>query len=70
MPGLMELLIVLILGVGALFWVFVLVDCLRNEPSEGNEKLVWVLVIVLTSFVGAVLYLILRRPKRIQQHGK
>ena len=70
MPGFFELLIVLILAVGGLLWVFVLVDCLRNEPSEGNEKLIWVLVIVLTTFVGAVLYLILRRPKRIQQYGK
>ena len=70
MPGPIELLNVLFLAVGGIFWIFVLVDCLRNEPSEGNEKLIWVLVIVLTSFVGAVLYLFLRRPKRIQRHGK
>lgn len=70
MPGFFELLILLILAFGGIFWVFVLVDCLRNEPSEGNEKVLWVLVILLTTFVGAVLYLILRRPKRIQQYGK
>ena len=63
MFGPMELLIVLTLAVGAIFWVFVLVDCLRNEPSEGNDKLVWALVIVLTGALGALLYLIVRRPK-------
>jgi len=69
MPGPIELLIVVFLAAASLFWIVVLVDCLRNEPF-GNEKLVWALVIVLTSFVGAALYLLLRRPKRIQQHGK
>lgn len=49
--------------------MFVLVDCLRNEPSEGNEKLIRAIAMVLTTFVGAVLSLILRRPKRIQQYG-
>ena len=70
MPGAMELLLILFLAVAGIFWVFVLVDCLRNEPSEGNEKIIWVLVILLTNFIGAVLYLALRRPKRIQKYGK
>jgi hypothetical protein len=61
--------LVLCLAVGVLLWIFALVDCLRNEPSEGNEKLLWTLVIVFTSFLGAVVYLVLRRPKRIQQCG-
>ena len=69
MPGPFETSIVVSLTVAAIFWIVVLVDCLRNEPF-GNEKLVWAVVIVLTSFVGAVLYLVLRRPKRISQHGK
>lgn len=71
MPDAMQLLLpVLFLAVAGIFWVFVLVDCLRNEPSEGNEKLIWVLVIVLTNLVGAVLYSILRRPKRIEKYGR
>jgi len=43
---------------------------LRHEPSEGSEKLIWVIVIALTTFIGAVLYLVMRRPARIRQHGK
>lgn len=68
--GLTAALPVLLFAVAAIYWLFVLVDCLRNEPSEGNDKLIWVLVIVFTSFVGALLYRVLRRPKRIQQYGK
>ncbi|RMF63629.1 MAG: PLDc_N domain-containing protein [Calditrichaeota bacterium] len=70
MPGALESLLVLFSAVAAIFWLFVLVDCLRNEPSEGNEKVIWVVVILLTNFIGAVLYLALRRPKRIAQYGK
>ncbi|RMG23647.1 MAG: PLDc_N domain-containing protein [Armatimonadetes bacterium] len=60
----------LFLAVTAILWTFALVDCLRNEPSEGNEKLVWVVVILLTTIFGAVLYLLLRRPKRVAQYGQ
>ena len=41
-----------------------------REPSEGNDKLVWILLIVLLGFLGALLYFFIRRPQRISQHGK
>ncbi|MBN1856735.1 MAG: PLDc N-terminal domain-containing protein [Dehalococcoidia bacterium] len=50
-----------------IFWVMVLADCLMNETREGNERLVWALVIVFTSVVGAGLYYGLRRPKRVAE---
>lgn len=39
------------------FWVWMLVDCLNNKTFVGNEKTVWVIVIVLTNGVGALIYL-------------
>ncbi|MGJ8638950.1 MAG: PLD nuclease N-terminal domain-containing protein [Opitutaceae bacterium] len=51
-------------------WVWMLIDCLQNESSEGNDKLTWVLVIVLTHWIGALIYLFVRRPQRIRdQHA-
>jgi hypothetical protein len=38
-----------------------------NETKEGNERLVWTLVIIFTLVVGAGLYYFLRRPKRIAE---
>lgn len=52
------------------FWLWMLVDCLSYEPSDGNDKILWVLVIVLTHVLGAVLYYFIRRPERIRQFGK
>ena len=52
------------------FWVWMLVDCLMKEPSEGNDKVIWALVIVFTHLLGALIYYFLRRPQRIQQYGE
>ncbi|MGA2053514.1 MAG: PLD nuclease N-terminal domain-containing protein [Opitutales bacterium] len=46
------------------FWIIALVDCLSNEPTEGNDKLIWALVIIFLHFLGALLYYIVRRPNR------
>ena len=51
------------------FWIWMLVDCLTNEPSEGNDKLVWVLVIVFTNWIGALIYFFVRRPNRPKKHA-
>ena len=51
------------------FWVWVLIECLTKEPSEGNDKLIWALVIILTHWIGALIYYLVRRPERIRQIG-
>lgn len=48
-------------------WIWMLVDCATKESSTGNDKLVWILVIVLTHWIGALIYLLVRRPERIRQ---
>ena len=63
-------LIFLVIGLGGtILWIWMIVDCATKEPSEGNEKLVWILIIVLTHWIGALIYLLVRRPKRIEQFG-
>jgi hypothetical protein len=64
----MELVIILIwlfivVGLTAL-WIWVLIDCIKNEPKEGNERIVWVVVIAVAHWIGALIYLIARRPQR------
>ena len=50
---------------GTAFWIWMLIDCATKESSEGNDKLVWVIIIVFTYLIGAALYFFIRRPKRI-----
>ena len=61
----------LIIGVlGTVFWVWMLIDCATKEPSEGNDKIIWVLIIVLTHLIGAAIYYFVRRPERIMKFGR
>lgn len=64
-------LLFLVVGVGGtILWIWMIVDCATKEKSAGNEKVIWMLVIVLTHWVGALIYLLARRPKRIQELGQ
>ncbi|QDV53805.1 hypothetical protein Enr17x_58880 [Gimesia fumaroli] len=51
-------------------WIWMLVDCLKNEPSEGNDKVIWVLLMVFLGIIGSLLYYFIRRPQRIEQLGQ
>ena len=55
---------------GTIFWVWMLVDCLMNEPSTGNDKIIWAVVIVLLHALGALLYFFVRRPARMRETGR
>ena len=62
--------VALSLGLAA-FWLWALIDCVQNEPTTGNDKLVWILVIVLVPWpFGALIYYFFRRPDRISVYGR
>ncbi len=52
------------------FWLWMLIDCATNEPDTGNNKVVWIIIIVFAQIVGAVLYWIVRRDQRIAEVGR
>ncbi|AQT67202.1 hypothetical protein STSP2_00345 [Anaerohalosphaera lusitana] len=71
-PGIGGILVLLFImfGLGlTVLWVWMLVEAATKEPSEGNDKIVWVLVIVLAGWIGALIYLLARRPERIRKFG-
>ena len=45
------------------FWVWMLVDCLTNMDSKGKDKIIWILVIVFTNLICALVYYFVQRPK-------
>jgi hypothetical protein len=60
------LILLLVLALVAL-WIWALVDAIRvpdDAHYRAGTKLVWVLVIVLTGFIGAAVYLAVGRPAR------
>ena len=65
--------IILVLGCSfapLIFWIWTIIDCVQNEPAAGNDKIVWLLVIFFTNFIGALLYIIIRKPERKRLYGR
>jgi hypothetical protein len=55
---------------GLVLWIWMLVEVLTRETDEGNNRLIWTLVIVFTHWIGALIYLLVRRQERIRKLGK
>ena len=72
----MALIPILIFGVFGLvalaalaFWIWMLADCATKESGQGNDKLIWILDIVFTQRIGALIYFFVRRPERKKLFG-
>ena len=69
--GVFCILFLIALGIMAqVFWLWMLIECLTKEPSEGIDKLIWALVIFFGNLVGALLYFLIRRSDRIDRYGQ
>ncbi|HEX5268999.1 MAG TPA: PLD nuclease N-terminal domain-containing protein [Gemmataceae bacterium] len=51
-----------------IFWVWMLIDALVNEPTT-NDKILWFLVIFFLHFIGALIYFFVRRSGRASARG-
>ncbi len=47
--------------------LFALISILNSE-FEGNDKLIWVLIVLFMPFLGAILYYIIGKNKRIDKY--
>jgi hypothetical protein len=63
------LVVILVLAIASsVFWLWMLVDALTNEPTT-EQKLLWFLVIFFLHFLGALIYFLVRRSSRAQVPG-
>jgi len=63
----------LLVAIGALafgFWIWMLVDCATKEADTGNTKIAWVIIVIFTGIIGAVIYYLVRRPRRWAEMGR
>jgi hypothetical protein len=60
--GGIEIIVMLLLPL--ILWVVALVDVLNSKFKESNDKLIWVLVILLFPIFGAFLYFIIGRKQK------
>ena len=58
------ILILVVLFLGVLPTIIALVDILKSE-FKGNNKIVWILVVLFANFFGAILYFLIGREQKI-----
>jgi uncharacterized BrkB/YihY/UPF0761 family membrane protein len=39
-----------------IFWIFMIVDVAKRKFKNENDRIVWILVVVLANWIGAVVY--------------
>jgi len=57
--GFLMFMMLLVVVIGALlfaFWIWMIIDCAKRNFRKDTEKIVWILVIVLLSVLGAAIY--------------
>ncbi|HUO09557.1 MAG TPA: PLD nuclease N-terminal domain-containing protein [Phycisphaerae bacterium] len=59
----------LIVIAGTIFWIMMIIEIVQREPSEGNDKIIWLLVVIFLHWLGALIYFLVRRPERIRKYG-
>jgi hypothetical protein len=53
------LLLMLLLGlIGLALWIWALVSAIQNPVLDSTTRIIWVLVIIFTGFIGAIIYLV------------
>jgi len=62
-------LILITVFLGIIPTIIALIDIVRNEFS-GNNKIVWLLVVLLGNFLGALLYFIIGRKQKLSATNK
>lgn len=59
------ILILAVLLVGILPALIALIDILRSD-FKGNNKIIWILVVLFVNFFGAILYFLIGRYQKIE----
>ena len=65
--GLAGSLLFIVVGLGGLaVWVYALIDVIRTPDDQyrAGTQLVWILVVLFATIVGALIYLAIGRPRQ------
>ena len=57
--------IVSVVLIGTLLMLIALIDIVKSN-FKGNDKLIWVLVVIFLHWIGALLYFIIGRKQKLQ----
>jgi hypothetical protein len=53
----------------SVIWIWTIVECAVTEHNDSEDKVAWLLLVLFTHVLGAALYCLIRRPKRLLEKG-
>ena len=45
------------------FWIWMLIDCATNQRLKGNDKIIWILIVLFLNWLGGLIYFLVIRNK-------
>jgi len=57
------LVVFFIVGCLLVFWIFMLLDALKRKFSKEGDKTIWMLLIILSGILGAIIYYFMIKRK-------
>ncbi len=60
------LFLILLAVLAAVFWIWMLIDCIKRSFSKDSEKIIWILIIVLLGAIGAAVYFFNREEQKMK----
>jgi hypothetical protein len=65
MPGALEWLVILgVISIAFILPIWALIDIIRSQFTDPNNKIIWVIVVILLPFLGSILYLSIGRGQK------
>jgi len=46
-----------------IFWIFMIVDVVQRKFKNENDRIVWILVVILANWIGALVYYFVIKKK-------
>jgi len=60
-----SILIFILVILAIVFWIFMIVDAAQREFKQENDKVLWILIVVLTGIIGAIIYyFMIKKPNK------
>ena len=53
-----------------LVWIGAIIDIVKSDFRDPNEKIIWILLVILLPFIGTIIYMIVGTRNKITSDGR
>lgn len=50
----------------SVFWIIALIDILKSDFRDTNDKIIWALVVIFLPVIGSILYFLIGKSQKTQ----